>query len=95
MPAAGAAGSPEAFAEIGAYISIRDRLLADAEETRSEAKLDRAAGANEFLLLCLKPARSPYQAQSLAERDAAPERQRCEAVKVRIERLRAKLAHAA
>lgn len=87
--------SEQAFAEIGAYVAIRDRLLADAETSRTEAMLDRAEMANEFLQSCLKPARSPYQAQSLPEADAACERKRCEAVKVRIERLRAKLADAA
>lgn len=84
-----------AFAEIGAYIAIRDRLLANAETSRTEAMLDRAEMANDFLLSCLKPARTPYQAQSLPEPDAARERKRCEAVRVRIDRLRAKLAEAA
>lgn len=87
--------SEQAFAEIGAYIAIRDRLLADAEKSRTESMLDRAEMANDFVASCLKPARSPYEAQHLPEADAAPQRKRCQTVKVRIERLRAKLAHAA
>lgn len=87
--------SEQALAEIGAYIAIRERLLADAERTRTESMLDRAELANEFVASCVKPARSPYDAQHLPEADAARERKRCETVKVRIERLRAKLAHAA
>jgi hypothetical protein len=88
-------GSEHAFGEIGAYIAIRDRLLENAESSRTEVMLDRAEQANEFLQSCLKPARTPYQAQSLPEADAARERTRCEAVQVRIERLRATLADAA
>lgn len=89
-------GSPEqAFAEVGAYIAIRDRLLADAEKSGTESMLDRAEMANDFVASCLKPARSPYETQHLGETDAAPQRKRCHAVKVRIERLRAKLADAA
>ncbi len=87
--------SHTASAEIGAYISIRERLLADAEEQRSPSVLDRAAIANNFVAACLKPARSPYQAQCLPEAEAARERKRCEAVKTRISRLRETLAHAA
>lgn len=87
--------SAQTFPEIAAYIAIRDRLLEDAERTRSDSMLDRVQSANEFVTSCLKPARSPYEAQHLPEADAVRERQRCEAVKVRIERLRATLAHAA
>ena len=87
--------SEHAFAEINAYIAIRDRLLEKAEESRTESNIDRVAGANEFVENCLRPARSPYQAQHLPEADAARERQRCEAVRHRLARLRATLAHAA
>ena len=90
-----AAGSEHAFAEIGAYIAIRERLLAEAEQGPTEKQLDRAAIANNFVASCLKPPRSPYQAQCLPETDAARERKRCEAVKLRISRLRDKLVHAA
>ena len=90
-----AAGSEQASAEIGAYIAIRERLLAEAEQGRTEKQLDRAAIANNFVASCLKPARSPYQAQCLPEAEAARERKRCEAVKLRIARLRGTLAHAA
>jgi hypothetical protein len=84
-----------ATAEIGAYIEIRDRALADAERTHNEEMLTRVETANAFVLACLTPARSPYQSQHLSEEDAARERKRCEAVKMRIERLRSTLAHAA
>lgn len=87
--------SEHAFAEISAYIAIRERLLADAEYSRAESRIDRAEAANQFVESCLKPARSPYQAQSLSEADAQREWNRCLAVRVRIQRLRAKIAHAA
>lgn len=87
--------SNPAIAEIGAYIAIRERLLAEAERTRSEALIDRVAGANAFVQSCLKPARLPYQGQCLPEYEAAHEWKRCEAVKVRIARLRTTLAVAA
>ena len=89
------AGADYAFAEINAYIAIRERLLADAEDSRNEAKIDRAQSANDFVESCLKPTRSPYQAQSLSDADAQREWNRCLAVKVRLQRLRTKVAHAA
>ena len=87
--------SEHAFAEIHAYIAIRDRLLAKAEQVRTESSLDRASDANEFVANCVKPARSPYEAQHLPEAEAARERSQCEAIRVRIKRLRNQLAHAA
>ena len=78
------AENTQATAEISAYIEIS-----------SEAMLTRVETANAFVLTCLKAARSPYQAQCLKEADAARERKRCEAVTLRVERLRGKLAHAA
>jgi hypothetical protein len=81
-----------AHAEINAYISIRDRLLAEAEEIPTNSTLHRATIANDVVEIFLKPARPPYQAQHLPERDAAHERQRCETVKNRIAELRAKIA---
>lgn len=84
-----------ATAEIGAYVEIRERALADAERTPSEAMLARVETANAFVLSCLTSARSPYQAQCLNEVDAAQERKRCEAVKLRVARLRRAWAHAA
>src|SRR5437870_11437213 len=81
-------GSVYSVAEISAYIAIRDQLLAEAEELHSNAKLASAALANDFVEGCLKPARSPYQAQCLSETDAVRERKRCEAVRNRIEQLR-------
>ena len=90
-----AAASDHASAEIHAYIALRDRLLEQAESSRTESSLDRVAGANDFVENCLRPARSPYEAQHLPEADAARERKRCEAVRVRLARLRTTLAHAA
>ena len=89
------AQSEHAFAEISAYVAIRDRLVAKAETSLAECDLERAADANDFVVNCLRPARSPYQAQHLSEAAAAPERKRCESVRLRLDRLRTKLANAA
>lgn len=81
-------GSVYSLAEINAYIAIRDDLLAEAEELHTSAKLAATEVANEFVFGCLKPARSPYEDQCLAEADAIRERERCELVRDRIEQLR-------
>jgi hypothetical protein len=81
-------GSAYSITEINAYIAIRDQLLAEAEEVHTSAKLASTALANDFVEGCLKPARSPYEAQCLPESDAACERKRCEAVRIRIAELR-------
>jgi hypothetical protein len=81
-------GSVYSVAEIRAYIAIRDQLLAEAEELRTSAKLASTALANDFVEGCLKPARSPYEAQCLPETDAVRERKRCEIVRCRIAQLR-------
>ena len=81
-----------AIEEINAYIAIRDELLAEAEEMRTRAKLDSVMIANDFVAGCLKPARAPYQAQSLPEADALRERKRCIAVNNRVSELRASAA---
>ena len=89
-PASPEANGP-AVAEIHAYIAARNLLLREAEENTTEANLRRATAANEFAENCLRPARSPYEAQSLPEDEAARERQHCKAVKVRLAELRARL----
>ena len=81
-------GSAYSIAEINAYIAIRDQLLAEAEKLHSTAKIASTALANDFVEGCLKPARSPYEAQCLPESEAARERKRCEAVRDRIAELR-------
>ena len=81
-------GSAYSVTEIGAYIAIRDQLLAEAEKRHTSAKLASTALANDFVEGCLKPARSPYEAECLPEMDAVRERQRCEAVRQRIAELR-------
>jgi hypothetical protein len=81
-------GSAYTVAEINAYIAIRDQLLAEAEEIRTASKLASTGLANDFVLGCLQPARSPYEAQFLPETDAVRERTRCEAVRNRIAQLR-------
>jgi hypothetical protein len=81
-------GSVYSAAEISAYIAIRDELLAEAEEIHTSAKFAATELANDFVFGCLKPARSPYEAQCLPELDAVRERKRCEAVRVRIAELR-------
>jgi len=78
--------------EIRAYGTIRDLALAEAERITNTLNLQRARIANEFVENALKPARAPYESQHLPEGDAARERQRCEAVKVRLSLLHAHLA---
>jgi hypothetical protein len=81
-------GSAYSVAEINAYIAIRDQLLDEAEQLHSSAKIASTALANDFVEGCLKPVRSPYEAQCLSEQDAVRERERCEAVRERLTRLR-------
>jgi len=81
-------GSVYSVAEINAYIAIRDQLLAEAEQLHTSAKLASTALANDFVEGCLKPARTPYEAQCLPESDASRERKRCEAVRERLTELR-------
>jgi hypothetical protein len=83
--------SKYAIDEINAYIAIRDNLLSEAEATTTNAILRRLSLANDFVQSCLKRARSPYEAQSLPESDGARERERCEAVKIRIAELGAQI----
>ena len=84
--------SAEAIEEINAYIAIRDRAVLDAERIPTRGTVDRALLANEFVESCLRPARAPYQAQSLPEASAANERQRCVAAKARLAQLNSRLA---
>ncbi len=90
--AAASASSKAARDEIYTYISIRDLLLSDAEMTTTEESLRRATAANDFVETCLRPARSPYEAQSLCEVDAERERERCRAARARIARLHRRVA---
>ena len=78
--------------EIRAYGTIRDLALAEAEKDTNTLNLQRARIANEFVENALKPSRTPYESQHLPEGDAARERQRCEAVKIRLSLLHAHLA---
>jgi hypothetical protein len=80
-----------AQAEIHAYISIRDRLLAEAEEVPTNSTLHRAWIANDVVQVFLKPARTPYEAQYLPEEEARFEQERCETIKQRIDDLRNKI----
>ena len=75
--------------EIRAYAVIRDLALAEAERTTNPLNLERVRIANDFVENALKPARTPYESQTLPEGDAVRERQRCEAVKVRLSLLHA------
>ena len=86
--ARGESRSKQAVEEINAYIAVRDLLLVETEEITTRARLDRLTISNEFVETCLRPARSPYQTQCLAETHAIRERKRCAAVKVRIAELR-------
>ena len=83
--------SSEAIEEINAYIAVRDHALANAERVPTRGTVDRALLANEFVESCLRPVRSPYQAQALAESAAADERTRCAAAKLRLAQLNARL----
>ena len=85
-------GSVNVIAEIKAYIAIRDDLLAEAEQLKTQAKIDSLAVANDFVQSCLKAARLPYESQCLPEADALRERKRCEAVRSRIAELRSQIA---
>jgi hypothetical protein len=76
-----------AVEEIQAYIVIRDGLLSEAEKKPTSELLRRLSIANDFVENCLKPTRSPYEAECLPEVDAAPERQRCQTVRVRVAKL--------
>lgn len=81
-----------ALDEIHAYLAARDLFLRQAEENPTDATLDRAWAANEFAEACLRPARSPYQDQSLPEADAARQRDRSRLAEIWITELRARLA---
>jgi len=85
-------GSVNVIAEIKAYIAIRDGLLAEAEQLKTQAKIDSLAVANDFVQSCLKAARLPYESQCLPEADALRERKRCEGVRSRIAELRSQIA---
>lgn len=85
-------GPKETIAEINAYIAIRDGLMVEAEQIRTNAKVDSLAVANDFVVACLRTPRPPYQEQCLPEASAAQERIRCEQVKTRIVELKAEIA---
>jgi hypothetical protein len=90
LDSAGSNPSP-AISEIHAYLAARNLVLREAEENTTELNLRRAMSANDFAENCLRPARSPYEAQALPEVEAARERQHCQAVKVRLAELRTRL----
>lgn len=87
--APGDSTNPSSYAveEINSYIAIRDSLLTEAEADPTHATLQFACAANDFVESCLKPVRTPYEAQHLPEADAVRERKRCEAIKIRIAKL--------
>src|ERR1041385_3672005 len=83
----------EAAIEVYAYIAARDLLLREWEENPTETNLRRATSANAFAENCLRPAQPPYEAQSLPDAEVARERRHCNAVKLRLAELRARLGH--
>lgn len=85
-------GSAPAEKEIQTYIAIRDNFLAEAEKQLTTKNIDRANAANDFVTTCLRPARAPYQSQSLTDAEAEAERIRCSTARVRIAALRARLS---
>lgn len=82
----------DAVEEINAYIAVRDQSLAEAERVPTRGTVNRALLANEFVESCLRPVRSPYQAQALPESSAAAQRQRCAAAKARLAQLSAQVS---
>ena len=82
------ANSEYVIGEINAFIAIRDELLAEVEEAKTENKLHSLIVANNFVETCLTPARSPYDMQVLPEADARRERERCEEIKRRVQDLK-------
>ncbi|MEO8439184.1 MAG: hypothetical protein ABI540_03070 [Spartobacteria bacterium] len=74
--------------EIRSYLAARDLLLREAEDAPTAENLRSALAANEVAENYLRPARAPYQAQSLPEAEARFERQHCRVVKVRLAELR-------
>jgi hypothetical protein len=87
-PPAQRPGSPEAAAEIHAYIAARDLALAEAERNPSNLTLSRATIANDLVQNYTRPARGPYDTQCLPDAEARREQARCEAVARRIAELR-------
>ncbi len=87
-------GATAATHEVYAYVAVRDVLLAEAEEQPASATIDSVSIANELVETFLRPARPPYEVQSLPENEAVPQRQRCQAVRVRLAQLRSQLARA-
>ena len=85
------ANSEYVIGEINAFIAIRDELLAEVEEAKTEYKLHSLIVANNFVETCLTPARSPYDMQVLPESDARRERERCEEIKRRVQDLKNQL----
>jgi hypothetical protein len=78
--------------EIRAYATIRDLAVAEAERVTNKLNLARARIANDFVENALKPTRPSHDGQHLPAGEAARERQRCEAAKVRLSLLHAHLA---
>jgi hypothetical protein len=85
------ANSEYVIGEINAFIAIRDELLAEVEEVKTEYKLYSLIVANNFVETCLTPARSPYDMQVLPEADALRERERCEEIKRRVQDMKNQL----
>lgn len=84
--------SQQAHDEIGAYIAIRNILLADAEKSPTSEAIASLAAANDVVETCLQPACPTYQAQHLSETDAVRESKVCQKVKQRIAQLSAAVA---
>src|SRR5262249_43353731 len=84
-----AASSAYVIGEINTFIAIRDHLLTDAEASKTREQISRASLANQAVETSLRPLRHPYEAQALPEADAIRERQRCQAARSRIAKLRA------
>src|SRR4051794_32773612 len=70
--------------EIVAYAAIRDIAVAEVEKNPNTLNLERACIANEFLEKCLKPARTPYEAQYLQQADAAIALENCQEIRIRL-----------
>jgi hypothetical protein len=71
---------------------VRDTLLGEAQQSLTQAALQRLVLANNFVANCLRPIKGPYISQCLPEKEASRELKRCASVDACIAKLRARLA---
>ena len=79
------------LAELHAFFAARNLILREAEENTTELNLRRAAAANDFAESCLPSEAWNGNRCTLSVAEAAQERKRCQAVRVRLAELRVRL----